>query len=68
MDNLTVIIRNRNEEQYIGFTIQSVIDHFSNPEIIVLDNNSSDNSLEVVGLFKNSADIKTINVTKYTPG
>ena len=36
MDNLTVIIRNRNEEQYIGFTIQSIIDHFSNPEIIVL--------------------------------
>ena len=68
MDNLTVIIRNRNEEQYIGFTIQSVIDHFSNPEIIVLDNNSSDNSLEVVGLFKNRADIKTINVPKYTPG
>ena len=68
MDNLTVLIRNRNEEQYIGFAIQSVIDNFSNPEIIILDNNSSDNSLEVVGLFKNRADIKTINISNYTPG
>lgn len=68
MDDLTVLIRNRNEEQYIGFAIQSVIDNFSNPEIIVLDNNSSDNSLEVVGLFKNRADIKTINISNYTPG
>ena len=65
MDDLTVLIRNRNEEQYIGFAIQSVIDNFSNPEIIVLDNNSSDNSLEVVGLFKNRANIKTINISNY---
>ena len=30
MDRISVIIRNRNEEQYIGFAIQSVLDHFNN--------------------------------------
>ena len=49
---ISVIIRNRNEEQHIGFAIQSVLDNFINPEIIVVDNNSTDNSLEIVNLFK----------------
>ena len=42
MDKVTVIIRCRNEENYIGFAIQSVIDNFQEPEIIILDNNSTD--------------------------
>ena len=67
-DDLTVLIRNKNEEQHIGFAIQSVIDHFLKPEILVLDNNSSDDSLGVVNLFKDRADIKVINIENYTPG
>ena len=38
MDNISVIIRNRNEERYIGYAIQSVFDTFKKPEIIVVDN------------------------------
>ena len=34
MDNISVIIRNKNEKDYIGFAIQSVVDNFINPEII----------------------------------
>ena len=34
MDNISVIIRNKNEEDFIGFAIQSAIDAFNNPEII----------------------------------
>ena len=34
MDNISVIIRNRNEERYIGYSIQSVLDFFDKPEII----------------------------------
>ena len=45
MDKISVIIRNRNESEYIGFAIQSVIDHFEDPEIIIMDNNSNDDSL-----------------------
>ena len=51
MDKISVIIRNRNESEYIGFAIQSVIDHFKGPEIIIMDNNSSDDSIEIVNLF-----------------
>ena len=51
MDKISVIIRNRNESEYIGFAIQSVIDHFKDPEIIIMDNNSNDDSIEIVNLF-----------------
>ncbi len=67
MDNISVIIRNRNEERYIGYAIQSVLDSFSNPEIIIVDNNSTDNSLEIVKQFTFS-NIKQYNLDEYTPG
>ena len=67
MDNISVIIRNRNEERYIGYTIQSVLDNFKDPEIIVVDNNSIDNSLGIVNTF-DFEDIKVYNVDSYTPG
>ena len=67
MDNLSVLIRCRNEERWIGHSIQSVIDTFENPEIVVVDNGSTDNSKDVVKMFKKGkfsgkgsyADIKT---------
>jgi len=67
MDNISVIIRNRNEERYIGYTIQSVIDTFNKPEIIVVDNNSTDDSMGIVGTF-NFENINTYNIDSYTPG
>ena len=39
LNNISVIIRNRNEERYIGYAIQSVLDTFDKPEIIIVDNN-----------------------------
>ena len=67
---VSVIIRNRNEEQYIGFAIQSVLDHFKNPEVIVVDNNSTDSSLEVVSMFRPTLkeNLKIINIDNYSPG
>ena len=68
MDKISVIIRNRNEEAYIGMAIQSVIDHFRDPEIIVIDNQSTDESMKVVSLFDKQNIVKhTINGA-YTPG
>ena len=67
-DNISIIIRNKNEEQYIGFAIQSCLDSFNNPEIIVVDNNSTDSSLEVVNLFKPQNDITIVNIDNYSPG
>ncbi|MDA8704219.1 glycosyltransferase [Flavobacteriaceae bacterium] len=68
MDNISVIIRNKNEEEYIGFAIQSCLDFFKKPEIIIIDNNSTDNSLEIVNLFSDRTDIIVKNNSNYTPG
>jgi rhamnosyltransferase len=68
MDKISVIIRNRNESEYIGFAIQSVIDNFNDPEIIIIDNNSTDDSIEIVNLFSLKNNIQIFNIDKYSPG
>jgi glycosyltransferase involved in cell wall biosynthesis len=65
---VSVIIRNKNEAEYIGFAIQSVIDFIPQAEIIIVDNNSVDDSLEIANLFKNKIDIKIITINNYSPG
>jgi glycosyltransferase involved in cell wall biosynthesis len=67
MDNLSIIIRNKNEARWIGYAIQSCLDSFKNPEIIIVDNNSTDQSMQIVKEFCFS-DIKTYNIDDYTPG
>ena len=80
MTDVSVIVRVKNEERWIGYCIQSVLDSFNNPEIIIIDNNSIDKSMEIVGNFqrdnllpktertKNYANIKILNIQKYSPG
>jgi len=68
MDKISIIIRNKNESEYIGFAIQSCLDFFGKPEIIVIDNNSKDESLDIVQNFKNRTRIETYNVDEYRPG
>ena len=58
MSKFSVIIRNRNEEDWIGHCIQSVIEHFQDPEIIIIDNNSTDQSLEIVKTFRKNTSTK----------
>ena len=78
-EKITVIIRSKNEEQFIGNCIQSVLDNIFKPEIIIVDNNSNDKTLEVVRYFmqdpflkskneKNYTDIKVFKINDYTPG
>ena len=46
------VIRTKNEEKWIGHAIQSVIDFSGDDtEIIIVDNESDDDTLEVVNLF-----------------
>ena len=69
MDNISVIIRNRNEAEYIGFALQSCIDHLNSPEIIIVnDHNNKDDSVEIVKLFNNRLKIKIIECQNYSPG
>lgn len=65
---VSVIIRNRNEQEYIGFALQSVIDKLPTAQIIVIDNNSTDDSLDIVKLFNNRANIHIVSIKDYTPG
>jgi len=75
----SVIIRVKNEEQFIGHSIQSCIDFLDNPEIIIINDNSKDKSLYISRLFiynegisdnirKNFCNLKIINIEDYTPG
>jgi len=65
---VSVLIRNKNEAEYIGFAIQSVIDFISDAEILILDNNSTDESCDIIKLFNNRCNIQTIQINDYTPG
>ena len=79
--DITVIIRTKNEERWIGHTLQSVIDELNKPEIIIVDNNSQDKTLDIVRHFiqepklaarnnvnPNFTKIKILKVKDYTPG
>ena len=74
---VSVVIRAKNEERWIGHAIQSVIDHIESPEIIIIDNHSSDETLAIARTFQadpeleNSnrfTEIKIISIDDYSPG
>ena len=75
---ISVVVRCKNEERWIGHTFQSIVDHVPNNEIILVDNNSSDLSIEIARQFQHNpflpenqskyTDIKIINIDKYSPG
>jgi len=66
---VSVLIRNKNEAEYIGTAIQSVVDHLGpETEIIIINDNSTDDSLEVVALF-DQLNISISNIKDhYSPG
>lgn len=66
----SVIIRNRNEERFIGHCIQSLVDFLGDDiQIVVVDNESTDNSLRIVNTF-DYLNIKHLKINKndYSPG
>ena len=65
---ISIVLRNRNEAEYIGFALQSISDSVPTAEVIVVDNNSTDDSLDVVNLFTDRLDIKVVKIDDYTPG
>ena len=69
---ISFVVRSRDEEQWVGHTIQSIIDHFGpNSEIIIVDNESTDDTLEIVNLFAkrfHNIKIYTMDRSEYTPG
>ncbi len=74
---VSVVMRSKNEERWIGHAIQSVIERIENPEIIIIDNNSNDSTRTIAQSFKadpdrenngNYADLKILEITDYSPG
>ena len=51
-DKISVIIRSKNEARWIGHTIQSVLDFLNKPEIIIVDNHSTDETANIIRYFK----------------
>ena len=78
LSNFTVVIRVKNEERWIGYAIQSVLDHLIKPEIVIVDNNSNDKTIDIVKFFaenpnlnneaNNYSKIKIVNIADYSPG
>ena len=77
MDKVSIVIRCNNEERWIGHTIQSCLDLIEYPEIIIVDNNSKDDSLKIARLFNHEpkleknrkySKIEILNINDYTPG
>ncbi len=80
---ITFIIRTKNEERWVGHAIQSILDRVYRPEILIVDNNSTDKTLKIVKYFmhdpqlkdesdhpsgKNYTDLKILKIKDYTPG
>ena len=59
MDDFSVIIRVKNEERYLGHAIQSVLDLLYKPEIIIVDNESTDMSSNIWGLFRQDSKLNS---------
>ena len=64
---ISIIIRNRNEEEFIGFAIQSCLDFFDKPKLLLLIIIQR-SSLEIVNLFSDRTKIAIVNNPEYTPG
>ena len=66
---ISVIVRTKNEEKHIGHCIQSLTDFIGKPEIIIVDNESTDNTIPIINRFEYH-DIEKITIPKndYTPG
>lgn len=78
LSQISVVIRTKNEERWIGHAIQSVLDNLHKPEIIIIDNFSNDKTIEIVKNFieaprlnnksENYTSIKIFNIKEYSPG
>ena len=77
--NISVVIRTKNEERWIGHAIQSVLDLIEKPEIVIIDDSSKDETLNIIRHFiqdpllqnkknKNYTTIKIYKLNDYTPG
>ena len=69
MKKTSIIIRTKNEERWIKTCLDSLMRQSNqNFEIIIVDNNSDDNTIEIVKRHPIFKKIKILNIFKYIPG
>ena len=69
-EKYSVVLRVRNEERWVGYALQSIVDHIGEScEIIIVNNGTMDDSIRIVNLFE-YLDVKKIDIpsSDYTPG
>ena len=66
---ISILISNYNKEKYVEECILSVINQdYKNLEIIIIDNNSTDNSLKIINKFSDKIIIKTKDrISEFSP-
>ena len=66
---VSVIIPNYNHSLYLSERIDSVLNQkYDNIEIIILDDKSTDNSIDVINLYKNNPKVSSICVNEFNSG
>ena len=66
--SVSVLLRARNEEQHIGYCLQSINDVLGrDTEVIIGNNNSTDDTMSIIQMF-DWMDIQILPIDSYTPG
>ena len=65
-ENLSVVIRTKNEARWIGHAIQSILNLIHKPEIIIVDDNSDDETLKIIRYFSQDPVLKNNENKNYT--
>ena len=69
MPEVSVIIPNYNHAPYLELRIQSVLDQtYQNFEVIILDDASTDNSMEIIRQYEDHAKVKEVVLNEHNSG
>ena len=60
---VSVVIRAKNEEKHIVYSLQSITDYLGKPQIIIVDNESTDDTIPIVNRFEYH-DVEKISISK----
>ncbi|AFS47861.1 glycosyltransferase group 2 [alpha proteobacterium HIMB5] len=64
-NKVSIIIRTKNEESWISLCLEKIFEqNYKNKEVIIVDNNSSDNTVQRAKQFK----VKVEKIKKFLPG
>tara|TARA_A100001391_G_scaffold117659_1_gene79704 strand:- start:557 stop:1198 length:642 start_codon:yes stop_codon:yes gene_type:complete len=65
---ISVLLRTRNEQEHIGFCLQSINDVLGrDTEVLIANNNSTDDTVNIIQMF-DWMDIELFDIDAYTPG